>query len=210
MDLLMNFFNPYMELTTSNYSLWKVSAAYRKSADFVPPLLKLKNTWAISDKDKADTFADHLENNFMPNYVDFDITPTLQINPTTKIKYFSPSEIRKVTDHLKTRKAPGLDEITGQLIKELPKKEYVLLTYLFNAIMKLQYMPTGWKIAKIIILLKSGKQPDQPQLYKPISLLSIFSELFEKLFLTQIMEIIDDKNILPTHQFEFSGKTLDS
>ena len=75
----------------SDYSLWKVSRACCKPANFIPPLIKPNNTGALTDKNEAETFAEHLENTFMPNNIDSDLDTTQEINQTTRTKYFSPS-----------------------------------------------------------------------------------------------------------------------
>jgi hypothetical protein len=44
------------------------------------------------------------------------------------------------------------------------------------------------------------------QSYKPISLLPILSKLFEKLFPTRIKPILQERGIIPGHQFGFREK----
>lgn len=190
----------------TNYSIWKVARTCRKPANHVPPLRKSDNSWALTDRDKANVFAEHLEKTFQPNDIYSDVLPTTEYNFTEDFHHFTPTQIRKMADKLRTRKAPGRDGITGQLIKELPRKGFVLLTYLFNAVVRLQYIPKEWKTAKVILLLKPGKPSDQPQSYRPISLLPVMSKLFEKLFLLRIMKTVEEKNIIPDHQFGFRRK----
>ena len=190
----------------TDYSVWKVARTCRKPANHVPPLRKPDNSWAFTDHDKAKVFAEHLENIFQPNDMHSDISPTTEYNFTEDFRHFTPTEIKKVAEKLRTRKAPGRDGATSQLIKELPRKGFVLLTYIFNAVVRLHYVPEDWKTAKIILLLKPGKPSDQPQSYRPISLLPIMSKLFEKLFQSRIMKVVEEKNIIPDHQFGFRQK----
>jgi len=53
------------------------------------------------------------------------------------------------------------------------------------------------------MLNKSGKPPEDPQSYRPISL---HPTILEKLFLTRLEPIIEEKQILPNHEFWFRGK----
>jgi hypothetical protein len=59
-----------------------------------------------------------------------------------------------------------------------------------------------WKVATIILLLKPGKPPHEPTSYRPISLLTILSKVFEKLLLERLL-IVQNKQLLPDHQFGF-------
>jgi hypothetical protein len=50
---------------------------------------------------------------------------------------------------------------------------------------------------------KLGKPPHESTSYRPISLLPITSKLFEKLLLKRLKLIVEDKNLIPDHQFGF-------
>lgn len=69
--------------------------------------------------------------------------------------------------------------------------------------MPLQTFSTLWKIAKIILIPKSSKVPYLASSYKPISLLSTLSKLFEKSLLKYIKISLNEKNVLPSVQFDF-------
>jgi hypothetical protein len=72
------------------------------------------------------------------------------------------------------------------MLKEMSRKGLVLLTYIFNAILKQKYWPIQLKTAEIIIIPKPGKNPNNASSYRPISLLPIISKLLEKLLITRI------------------------
>jgi hypothetical protein len=70
-----------------------------------------------------------------------------------KIPLVTSKEIaNEIKVNLNPKKAPGYDLITGELVKNLPKKAIVMLTYLFNAVIRLQHMPSRWKVAEMIML----------------------------------------------------------
>ena len=56
------------------------------------------------------------------------------------------------------------------------------------------------------MLAKPGKPPENPASYRPISLLPVICKLFEKLFYTRLIPIIQDRNLIPDHQFGFRKK----
>jgi hypothetical protein len=86
------------------------------------------------------------------------------------------------------------------MLIELSRKGIVMLTYLYNAILRLNYWPKQLKVAEIILISKLGKNPNHVSSYRPISLLSTISKLLEKLLLPKIVSLLD---VIPQHQFGF-------
>jgi len=52
-----------------------------------------------------------------------------------------------------------MDLITPKMLKELPRKGTVLLAHLFNVILGHHLWPRELKLAEIILIPKSGKDP---------------------------------------------------
>ncbi|CAF4777969.1 unnamed protein product, partial [Rotaria magnacalcarata] len=77
------------------------------------------------------------------------------------------------------------------------------LTKLFNQILKQGYIPTKWKTANIILILKPKKDKQHPSSYRPISLLSCLGKLLEKIIKQRLMLELERRNILPEHQAGF-------
>ena len=59
-----------------------------------------------------------------------------------------------------------------------------------------------FKIAKVIPIFKSGDK-SQMDNYRPISLLSSFSKIMEKIIAARLIEFLDNNNILSKWQFGF-------
>ena len=55
------------------------------------------------------------------------------------IRLLTPKQIKKEISYLTIRKSPGLDQGSPKILEELSQKGIVILTYLFNAILRLQY-----------------------------------------------------------------------
>lgn len=193
----------------TEYSLWKTTKNYYKSSVTIPPIKKDDGTWAKSAKEKAITFADHLEDTFKP-------LPSLSsqenVVNTHKVDYQSitPVSLQElkalIKFDLKPNKAPGYDLITGKVLKALPDNGIRKLLYIINASLRLQYVPSQWKVAEVIMILKPGKKPNDKKSYRPISLLPTIAKVFEKLLLKRLNVIIEDRNLIPTHQFGFRSK----
>jgi hypothetical protein len=90
----------------------------------------------------------------------------------------SPKEIKEVIKSLGLKKAPGPDQVTPKMLKEIPQKGIVLLTYIFNGIIRTSHWPKQFKISQIITIVKPEKDPTEIASYRPISLLSVLSKIF--------------------------------
>ena len=149
-------------------------------------------------------FAEYLVDLFTPNYDAIDRAVSEYLNTdlasTPNIRMLMPKQVETEISRLRTRKAPGIDHVRPLMLKELSRKGIVLLTYLFNGILRLQYWPEQLKIAEIILIQKTGKNPNDVSSYRPISLLSTISKLLERLLLPKITPLLD---VIPQHQFGF-------
>lgn len=206
-----NSFQKYLSelapLKEANYSLWKAAKNIRRPPPVNSPLRKPDNTWARSDHDKAATLAQHFVNVFQPNNINSSvILPDTPLDYGASIRLTSPRVVARLIDSLERKKSPGPDRILPIMIQELSKKGIVLLTYLFNAALRLRYVPKAWKRAKMIVIRKPDKPADLASSYRPISLLPIISKIFEKIVLARLQPIIETNRLLPSIQFGFRGK----
>jgi hypothetical protein len=92
------------------------------------------------------------------------------------------------------------------MLKELPKKGLVMLTYIFNAMIRLNFWPIPLKTAEIILIIKPGKDLKELSSYRPISLLSTINKLFEKLILRRLNKDLQPDDWIPPHQFGFRNR----
>jgi len=109
-----------------------------KPPGYTPPLRRPNNTCARSDDERAETYAEHLEQRFQPNDLISDVIPDIQLIEDKDADLFSPKEIKNmISKKLNPKKAPGHDQITARILQELPRKGPVMLIYLFNAVLRL-------------------------------------------------------------------------
>jgi len=173
------------------------------------PIRKADGSWAKSDDEKAMTYADHLQQVFIPHHLpnptDAAISAFLDVpcQMSLPIKPFSSKEVVEALAHIIVCKAPGYYLISGKVLKELPKKAVTLLTILYNNILLLSYYPLLWKFAQIIMVPKPGKPVHDVNSYRPISLLPIPSKVFEEILLKRFRSDIDLSTLLPDNQFGF-------
>lgn len=194
---------------STNYSLWKATSDLNQPKRTRPPIKLEGDKWARTPQQRIDAFANHLSNVFQPNEgthnEDPDIEATLSqafqldfpIKPTT------PKEVLRVLKRLDNNKTPGFDQITKEVLLQLPRKGIVFLTSLFNGIMRVGHYPSIWKMSQIIMIHKEGKSNNEVGSYRPISLLPVISKLFEKILLERILKVLHERSVIPDHQFGF-------
>jgi hypothetical protein len=81
-------------------------------------------------------------------------------------------EIAWIVRHLKPRKAAVPDGIQNIIHQHLPRLALKFIAKIVNSSLALNYFPTLWQEAKIIMLPKPGKNNSYPLNYRPICLLN--------------------------------------
>lgn len=199
-------------LDTQDSSLWKMTKQLMRVQDPTPPLRTAAGL-ALSDSDKAEALADSLEAQFQPVPIDPTRPPEVALIDETVLAYLftpactpkltTPTEVCKAIKGLKAGKAPGPNGIPNRALKSLPKKAVTFLTKVFNGVLRFQFFPPVWKHARVISILKPGKDPTLPSSYRPISLLDTTGKLFEKILLARILHEVNSRNLIRDEQFGF-------
>jgi len=113
------------------------------------------------------------------------------------------SKVEEEIKKLNRKKSPGYDKICAITIRNLPPKCIRLLTHIYNAMLRLEYFPSQWKCAEIIMIAKPNKPENCTSSYRPISLLGNFSKVFERILLRRMLPALDELNIISELQFGF-------
>jgi hypothetical protein len=99
--------------------------------------------------------------------------------------------------------SPGHDNIYYILIKQLPSAAKQLLAQIYQQCMELAYFPRTWKTAITIMIPKPDKNHQDPNNYRPISLLSNLGKTLERIINNRLTSFIEINNILPGTQSGF-------
>lgn len=196
-------------LSDTNRSLWTTTKKLMKHTPISSPLRRQDDTWAKSDKEKADHFAEHLASVFTPNPdiidVNFAETITNNLNAAMPLSLppppFTIAEVRNAVLKLPPKKAPGYDLITGEVLKQLPDVAIRFLTYIFNSVLRTTHFPIQWKHSIISVILKPSKPAHHASSYRPISLLPVVGKIFERLLLHRLLPLFQHQ--IPPYQFGF-------
>ena len=110
--------------------------------------------------------------------------------------------VGKLIDNLKEDVATGNDELSARLIKAATPVIIEDLSKLVNLSYETNIFPEQLKKATVKALHKKGGNND-PSEYRPISILTIVSKVFERSAVEQITKYYDDNQLLNTRQHAY-------
>jgi hypothetical protein len=125
------------------------------------------------------------------------------MSPASEPKLTNPEEVHEAIRGLRVSKVPGPNGVPNRALQHLPHRAVLILVHVFNAILLTHHFPTVWKHARVISILKTGKDPALPTSFRPISLLDTIGKLFEKILLTRILHEVVERGLLRNEQFGF-------
>ena len=142
-----------------------------------------------SVSDKANLFAE----NFSLNSNLDDSGMSLPVFPSrTNLKLHSisvaPKMVRKVIMNLDLSKASGPDCVPVVVLKNCESELSYVLAELFNKCLKESCFPDCWKISSVVPVFKTVGERSTAKNYRPVSLLSVVSKVFEKLVNNRIVD----------------------
>ena len=121
------------------------------------------------------------------------------------IAHISDEEVLKIIETL-PNKSVGPASIPLRLLKVVADIVVVSLCFIINLSFTTGIFPEVWKVAKVIPLHKGGSTEELNN-FRPISLLSIFDKIIEKLMHLRLYSFLEEHQILCKNQFEFKKKS---
>jgi hypothetical protein len=115
-------------------------------------------------------------------------------------------EIEKIIKELKNKNSCGYDEVTVKILKISSPFIISPLTYICNRMLTTGTFPDRLKFSEIIPIYKRGDKTLISN-YRPISLLPVFSKIFEKIIYKSLYYHLTLNNILVREQFGFRCDT---
>ena len=116
-----------------------------------------------------------------------------------------PMEVINVARKLKPKTSSGSDGVSSKLLIQTIDQIVNPMTHIINLSLQTGIFPDELKCAKVIPIYKSG-DPCVLNNYRPISLLSSFSKLLERIIYNKIMKFLTTNDILYKHQYGFRPK----
>ena len=112
-------------------------------------------------------------------------------------------EIMNCIKNLKNNKAFGNDIILNEYIKTTANQLLPIYTNLFNLIFETGIIPEIWLEGIIGPIYKNKGNAENPENYRPITILSCFSKLFTAVLNTRLTKYVTENEILEENQAGF-------
>lgn len=77
--------------------------------------------------------------------------------------FLSPGRVKKIIQRLPRKKAPGLDAISNETLRNLTPRSVVALTRICNGILRSRLFSTCWKTGEVVMIPKPGKNARNPE-----------------------------------------------
>ena len=157
-----------------------------------------------SASDKSKLFAENFSKN--SNLDDSGIS--LHVFPSrTNLKLnnisVSPKMVKKVIINLDLSKASGRDCIPMVVLKKCELELSYILAELFNKCLKESCFPDCWKVLSVVPVFKNVGERSTAKNYRPTSLLSVVSKVFEKLVNNRIVDHLEKCGLFSDLQYDF-------
>ena len=114
----------------------------------------------------------------------------------------SEDELEEAFKSLKRNKAHGYDGLDVNIITSVYEFIKKPLLKIFNESIHLGIFPENMKVAKVPPIFKSGKKELLTN-YRPISVLSCFSKILERIMYNRVCNNLNDNNLLFHKKFDF-------
>ena len=126
----------------------------------------------------------------------------LSTTPCFKFQPVDPKTIESEIKKLKCSKSAGYHKVSVKLLKLAAGILSKPLAAIFNSSLETGNFPDIWKIARVTAIFKSGQKNNMNN-YRPISVLSVFSRLLEKLGHDQVSHYLEAQSKFSKCQHAF-------
>jgi hypothetical protein len=134
--------------------------------------------------------------------------PNLNVEELNQLNYqlnirIEKEEILKCIKKLKNNNASGEDAIINEYIKATSDQFIVVYEKLFSLIFKSGIVPESWLIGNIIPIYKNKRDSNDPNNFRPITIVSCLDKLFTAVLTERLNKYSDNLLILNENQCGF-------
>ena len=187
-----------MSLSTSdNKTFWKPIKVLSKSQCTIP-FLRNNGITATTDRDKSNMLNNYFAscwNKSMPPLI--EQTSYTLLNANNESFFCSTEEEQALLSNLDMTKATGSDGISARMLKAVASTIAPSLASLYNLTFSKGHFPQSWKHARVVPIPKpSFITKDIPSSFRPISLLSVPSNILRKIIHNLISSHLNEHSSL--------------
>lgn len=200
--------NYYKNALSSNFSnpkkFWKnLNSLLHNSSKNMPTKIKFNDS-VISDPTAiADAFNQHFSSISNTKCSNYSYLSSCKMQGSSfDFSTIYPTDVQQAISDLKAGSGMDPDGLEVRFIKVASHVLSFPLANLFNLSLSTGVVPPMWKSARVTPIHKGG-DPQDPNNYRPISIISSVAKVFEKLVFKQLFKYINDSSILSPYQSGF-------
>ena len=114
----------------------------------------------------------------------------------------TPAEVEGLCRGLDGGKAVGWDGVSPRVVKGVARELSGSLSRLFNCCMREGHYPACFKVARVVPVFKGG-DPTLFSNYRPVSVLPVLSQLFERVIQTRLVGFLERHRVIVLGQYGF-------
>jgi hypothetical protein len=201
-------YNDSRVLNSNNKSreIWRIINSYKSNSHLnssftsVVESGKVITDMTILASRFNDHFAKDLSSRNIPtstNYPSASFCSSLFLSPCTE------KELTSIVNQLGSKMSSGIDDIPNFLVTYCINAIKDILLFLINESLRMGLFPERLKTSKVIPLFKSKGNTSDLNSYRPISIQSVFSKIFEKVFYNRFISFLESNSLLSSEQHGF-------
>ena len=191
--------------------IWKKLKEHLPSSGNEQNITKMKNS-AGEITESCTEIADILNEHFatigpilaskIPKTNQENLFPNIRGDTLDQIQKTSKVEVEKMIKVFPPHKSMGIESFSTKLVKDAAPAISEILAHIINSCIETSDIPSEWKTARITPLYKDGKK-DDPNNYRPISVLPFISKILEKVIYKDLLRHTNALNIFTRYQAGF-------
>ena len=194
------------DIKTNPKAFWMYTNSRLKTKSGIEDLLKDDGTLTGSDEEKANVLNRFFDSVFTDE--DYSCVPSLP-EPWTGLVLddltLTPQEVEKKLRGLRPTASPGPDGVHPRVLREVAAPLSTPLSKIFQKLFESGTVPVSWKEGEVVPIFKKGSKQEASN-YRPVSLTSAVSKIFESLLRDSIIEHVQLTGQLTKAQHGFLPK----
>ena len=179
-----------LDYSASTKTYWSILKTFlnNKKIPVIPPIF-YDNRFITDFKQKAEIFNSHFFKQctrLINNSTILSQCPQ-KLNESLHSITFEINDIEKIIKNLDPNKSHGHDMLSIRMLKLCGESIYKPLNLIFKSCLETGQFPSDWKKANVVPVFKKGDKQLLKN-YRPISLLPIIGNIFERLLYNQMFE----------------------
>jgi hypothetical protein len=202
-DYYVNLYESLSDPDICGKRWWKIAkSVYGDKKSSSIPDLNVNNTIIDNSHDKCESLNRFFIDQGILNEANAQLPVLPPLGPIFDLPFISSEIVVNKLKSLVSSKATGPDGFSNDLLKNIAVGLSLPLSRLFNFSLEVGVFPAAWKIANVIPLYKKGDRSLLSS-YRPVSLLSCLSKVFERITAVLLLDYLKSNNLISEKQAGF-------